>query len=93
MTYGHNKNQPGKNAGLELLTIKVFPAKSSILCVLLCVRELHHDRHMVSEAVVSVVVAEVALSLDLNRCRRVVDVDDLVNHLTRLSVLADDVCA
>ena len=46
---------------------------------------------MVSETVVVVVVTEVAVSLDLNRSLRVVDVDDLVNYLTLLSVLADDV--
>ena len=44
---------------------------------------------MVSETVVVVVVTEVAVSLDLNRSLRVVDVDDLVYNLTLLSVLAD----
>ena len=67
----------------------------SSLCKLLryCVRELNDDRHVVSEAVVSVIVAEVAVCADLNRSVRVVDVDDLVYNLTLLSVLADDVCA
>ena len=52
-----------------------------MLTLLLVVRELHYDRHVVGEAVVAVVVAEVAVCLDLNRSVWVVDVDDLVYYL------------
>jgi hypothetical protein len=48
---------------------------------------------VVSETFVAVIVAEVAVSLDLYRSVWIVDVDYLVNNLTLLSVLADDVSA
>ena len=56
-----------------------------------CVLEVHDDRHVVSEAIVAVIVAEVVKSIYLSVRTRVVDVDDLVDHLALLGVLADDV--
>ena len=56
------------------------------------VLEVHYDRHVVSEAIVAVIVAEVVQGIYLSVRTRVVDVDDLVDHLALLGVLADDVC-
>ena len=75
--YNISKSAPHseKSAGLTLLTIKVIPVIVQVLSTfgvgiidfLLRIRELNDDRHVVSETLVSVVVAEVALGLDLNR--------------------------
>lgn len=56
-----------------------------------CVLEVHDDRHVVSEAIVAVIVAEVVQGIYLSVRTRVVDVDDLVDNLALLGVLADDV--
>ena len=56
-----------------------------------CVLEVHDDRHMVGETAVAVIVAEVVQSIYLSVRGRVVDVDDLVDNLALLGVLADDV--
>ena len=56
-----------------------------------CVLEVHDDRHVVSKAIVAVIVAEVVQGIYLSVRTWVVDVDDLVHNLTLLGVLADDV--
>ena len=55
------------------------------------VLEVHDDRHVVSETIVAVIVTEVVQGIYLSVRVRVVDVDDLVDHLALLGVLADDV--
>ena len=65
-----------------------------VVYFLLCIRvsEVNYDWHMVSKTLVTVVVTQVAFSLDLNLVGWLVEVDHLIDNLTLLCILADDIC-